>query len=121
MLIVDDEEDTRNLIATTIVRAGATVRKARSASEALRLLGEEVPHVMVSDVGMPDTDGFSLIRQVRALPAEKGGAVPAIALTAYARMEDRITAISSGFQVLIAKPADALELLKMVEAFAKKT
>jgi PAS domain S-box-containing protein len=120
VLIVDDEEDTRTLVATTVARAGATVRRASSAEEALKLLGEEVPDVMVSDVGMPDTDGYALIRRVRALPPDKGGAVPAIALTAYARMEDRITAISSGFQVLVAKPADALELLKMVEAFGKK-
>ncbi|MEZ0274430.1 MAG: ATP-binding protein [Roseimicrobium sp.] len=120
VLVVDDEEDTRNLVATTMARAGATVRNASSAAEAMKRFGEEVPHVLVSDVGMPDTDGYALIRLVRALPAEKGGTVPAIALTAYARMEDRITAISSGFQVLVAKPADALELLKMVEAFGKK-
>ena len=118
-LVVDDEDDARMLIAKMLTKAGAKVRTANSAADALKAVSAEPPDVLISDIGMPDEDGFSLIRSIRALPPEKGGRVPAIALTAYTRTEDRIRAIAEGFQMHLAKPADAAELLIMVESLAK--
>ncbi|MDQ2768610.1 MAG: PAS domain S-box protein, partial [Gemmatimonadota bacterium] len=88
VLVVDDEEDARELIADALSEAGAEVAMAASAAQAYQLLQADPPHVLISDIGMPDEDGYSLLRRVRALPPEKGGDVPAIALTAYARPED---------------------------------
>ncbi len=120
VLVVDDESDARNVVAKLLEKAGATVETAKSADEALRVLQQRVPDVLVSDIGMPSADGYSLIRSIRALPLQQGGNVPAIALTAYTRTEDRIKAISLGFQMHIAKPADGVELLTMVESLARK-
>ena len=92
-----------------------------SVDEALRLLAEERPDVLVSDIGMPEEDGYSLIRRVRALDAKVGGNVPAIALTAYARAEDRMKAILAGFQMHVAKPVEPAELLTMVASLAGRT
>jgi CheY-like chemotaxis protein len=82
---------------------------------------EERPHVLVSDVGMPGEDGYSLIRRVRALGPDHGGSVPAVALTAYARSEDRTRSILAGFQMHIAKPIEASELIAIVAALAERT
>ena len=120
VLVVDDEEDARNLLAKILTKAGAHVRLAKSAAEAVEAIKSEPPDVLVSDIGMPGEDGISLIRGVRELPADQGGNVPAIALTAYTRSEDRIKVIAEGFQMHLAKPADGLELLTMVESLAKK-
>ena len=87
------------------------MRAAGSAADALRLLNEERPDVLVSDIGMPGEDGYALIRQVRALGADQGGAMPAVALTAYARAEDRMKAILAGFQMHVSKPVEPAELL----------
>jgi PAS domain S-box-containing protein len=114
VLVVDDEEDARNMLRAMLFKAGATVRTAGSAKHALELWKEMVPDVLVSDIGMPVTDGLSLIRSIRALSEEEGCDVPAIALSAYARTEDRIQAIAGGFQMHLSKPADGLELLTMV-------
>jgi PAS domain S-box-containing protein len=119
LLIVDDEDDARMLVATVLKKAGASVRTAGSAKEALALIKTAVPDVMISDIGMPVEDGYALIRAVRALPENQGGKVPAIALSAYTRTEDRIMSISAGFQMHLSKPADALELLTMVVSLAK--
>jgi PAS domain S-box-containing protein len=120
VLVVDDEPDARMLIARLLVKAGATVHTASSAAEAIEQLRAHPPHVLISDLGMPDTDGYGLVRAVRAMPASQGGHVPAIALTAYSRMEDRVRAIAEGFQMHIAKPCDAVELLTMVASLAGK-
>lgn len=119
VLVVDDEEDARHVLATTLLKAGAHVRTAASAQQALTLWNEAVPDVLISDIGMPKEDGYSLIRTIRTLPEERGRGVPAIALTAYTRTEDRIRAISAGFQMHISKPADGLELLTMVSSLAQ--
>jgi PAS domain S-box-containing protein len=97
VLVVDDEPDARELVFTVLELAGATVEMAGSAAEALTMLRRQPPDVLVSDLGMPDEDGFELMRQVRALGPERGGAVPAIALSAYTRGEDKMRAAAAGF------------------------
>ena len=104
LLLVDDDDDTRELIAELLEQAGATVARAPSAPDALAILQVEPPHVLISDIGMPGEDGYSLLRRVRALPAERGGDTPAIALTAYARAEDVRAAAAAGFQLHLVKP-----------------
>ena len=114
VLVVDDESDTRRLISTVIAQTGAEVTACASAREALEALKSWRPHILMSDIGMPGEDGFSLIRKVRALPAERGGRTPAAALTAYARDEDRGRALAAGYQLHIAKPFSPQELLAAV-------
>ncbi|HEX8144609.1 MAG TPA: PAS domain S-box protein [Pyrinomonadaceae bacterium] len=114
ILIVDDEEDARIILTLIVERCGASVRAVRSAREALAALREFKPHILVSDIGMPDEDGYTLIKKVRALKPEEGGKIPAIALTAYAREEDRMRALLAGFQVHIPKPVNPAELIAVV-------
>ena len=120
VLIVDDEEDARELIADVMADAGAEVAKAGSAAEAFRMLIADPPHVLISDIGMPDEDGFALLRRVRALPPQKGGDVPAVALTAYTRPEDVRAATEAGFQLHIAKPVRPDKLLEAVTVWARR-
>jgi CheY-like chemotaxis protein len=98
----------------------ALVEIAGNAEEAIEKLKTFKPDVFVSDIGMPGEDGYSLIRRIRKLSREEGGMVPAIALTAYARMEDRVRAISAGFQMHIAKPVESAELVTMIASLAGK-
>ncbi len=121
VVVVDDEPDARALIARLLQGCEASVRMAGSAAEALSLIEAEKPDVLVSDIGMPGEDGYSLIRRVRALLPERGAHIPAIALTAYARTEDRMRAILAGFQMHVAKPVEAAELLTMVASLAGRT
>jgi signal transduction histidine kinase/ActR/RegA family two-component response regulator len=114
VLVVDDEQDTRKLISTVIAQSGAEVTACASAGEALEKLKTWRPHILMSDIGMPGEDGYALIKQVRALPPERGGRTPAAALTAYARDEDRGRALAAGFQLHIAKPFNPRELLAAV-------
>ena len=109
MLIVDDENDARELLMAMLENYGATVRACASAQEALELLGSGAwqPQVLVSDVGMADTDGFALIRSIRALDSPATRSLPAIAVTAYANPEDRVRALVAGYQNHIPKPVDA--------------
>jgi CheY-like chemotaxis protein len=118
VLVVDDEEDTRDLLATALGHEGAEVQAVASAPEALRALRERRPDVLVCDIGMPDVDGYALLSQVRALSPEEGGLVPALALTAYARPDDRRRALSAGYQVHLAKPVDPDELISAVARMA---
>ena len=118
VLIVEDEADSRELLAYMLVSSGAEVAAAGSAGEALENLRREKFDVVISDLGMPEEDGFALIGKIRELPPEQGGAVPAIALTAYARAEDRVKALRSGFQMHIAKPVEPAELLAVVANLA---
>jgi PAS domain S-box-containing protein len=120
VLVVDDEPDARSLICRLLADQKAVVSTASSVNGAMEQMEACVPDVLVSDIGMPGEDGYSLIRRVRALPSDKGGNVPAIALTAYARSEDRMRAIMAGFQMHIAKPAEAAELLAMIASLAGK-
>lgn len=121
VLVVDDEFDARNLVKRLLEDRDATVRIAGSAEEAFELLQAEPPDVLISDIGMPGEDGYSLIRRVRALPREQGGRTPALALTAYARTEDRQRVILAGFHMHLAKPVEAGELLALVASLAGRT
>jgi signal transduction histidine kinase/ActR/RegA family two-component response regulator len=114
VLVVDDEADACELISSLLTRCGAEVTPARSASEAFRLLKQVHPDVMVSDIGMPFEDGYELMRKVRALSEENGGKVPAVALTAYARPEDRMRALRAGYQMHVSKPIELTELVTIV-------
>ena len=121
VLVVDDEADARGLVRRLLEDREASVRTAGSTAEAMELFLAERPDVLVSDVGMPGEDGYSLIRRVRALGAAQGGHTPALALTAYARSEDRLKAILAGFQTHLAKPVEAVELLAIVASLAGRT
>jgi PAS domain S-box-containing protein len=110
VLVVDDEADTRELLIAMLGEYGAEVTAVTSASEALEAIQLLKPDVLVSDIGMPQEDGYALIRKVRALDAEQGGQIPSVALTAYARAEDRTQALLAGFQLHVPKPVNAGEL-----------
>ena len=118
VLVVDDEPDARALVKRLLEDCNAVVVTAATAAEALNVLRAERPDVLLSDVGMPVTDGYQLMRQVRALGEEQGGNTPALALTAYARAEDRMQAIRAGFQLHVAKPVEPAELITMVASLA---
>jgi CheY-like chemotaxis protein/anti-sigma regulatory factor (Ser/Thr protein kinase) len=118
VLVVDDEADARDLVAEAFRAAGATVYLAASAREALLLMSSERPSILVSDIGMPHEDGYALMRQVRALPAEQGGQIPALALTAYARTTDAERAFDAGYQRHVSKPVDPLQLVELVAGLA---
>lgn len=118
VLVVDDEADARQLVCRILEDHGATTTAAASAAQALEALDGARFDVLVSDIGMPHEDGYSLLRAVRSRPPEKNGAIPAVAVTAYARAEDRVQAVSAGFLLHIAKPVDGAELVTMVAAAA---
>jgi CheY-like chemotaxis protein len=115
ILVVDDDPDTRDLLRFMLEDEGAIVTVAHNAKEALSLLETERPRLLVSDVAMPEMDGFELIGLVRQLPQGEG--LPAIALTAYARDEDRQQALRSGFNDYLTKPIDPLELINVVQRY----
>lgn len=121
VLVVDDEADSREMLATMLAEYGAEVTVAGSADEALRTVLEEsadrLPHVLVSDIGMPGKDGYELIRELRALGPERGGRIPAIALTGYASAGEKERAVSEGFQTHIAKPVKLAELAAIIAGF----
>jgi CheY-like chemotaxis protein len=100
---------------------GAIVTMAASAEEGLALVRESRPHVIVADIGMPGMDGYEFLRRVRALGAEGGGTIPAAALTGYGRREDRVRALSAGFQQHVAKPVTPDELLAVVASLAGRS
>jgi signal transduction histidine kinase/ActR/RegA family two-component response regulator len=118
VLLVDDEPEARQIITTVIMRTGAEVRSCESAHEALAKLAEWKPDVILSDIAMPEQDGYSFIRQVRSLPHDRGGDTPAAALTAYARDTDRTQALAAGYQMHIAKPIGASQLITMIARLA---
>ena len=119
VLVVDDEIDTLDLLKTVLSKQGARVTTAASATAALSLLSRVKPHVLISDVGMPGTDGYALMRSVRALPVEHGGNIPAVALTAYAREQDRKRAIDAGYQIHLTKPIEITQLSASVAHLIK--
>jgi CheY-like chemotaxis protein len=121
VLMVDDEIDTRKLLQRLLEDHGAQVAAAASGEEAFNLLLIERFDVLVSDIGMPGEDGYAFLRRVRGLAPESHGDIPAIALTAYARAEDRVRAIRTGFQMHLAKPVEPVELLAMVASLAGRT
>jgi PAS domain S-box-containing protein len=119
ILVVDDDEDSRNLLATILSKGGATVETVGSAHAALAAFHTGRPDVLISDIGMPGEDGYSLIRKVRGV--DGGRRVPAIALTAFARSEDRIRALSAGFNMHVPKPVEPTELLMVISSLLHRT
>jgi len=114
ILVVDDEPDAREIISAMLEQYGADVKSAGSVSQAFDILLHGSPHVLVSDIGMPENDGYDLIRQVRS----RGIQIPAVAVTAHAMSEDRLKALSAGYQVHVAKPVDSVELGIVVASLA---
>ncbi|HEY2365440.1 MAG TPA: ATP-binding protein [Polyangiaceae bacterium] len=121
VLMVDDEPDARDLVRAVLEHSGSIVRTAPDVRSALDALRNEVPDVLLSDIGMPGESGYDLIRQVRALPPERGGDVPAAALTAYVRPEDRRKVLGAGFMMHVPKPVDPAELVAVVAALARSS
>ncbi len=121
VLVVDDDDDARRMVDALLRDAEATVTTASSADEALRILGEVQPDVIVSDIGMPDRDGYQFMRDVRGRATADGGKTPAIALTAFARSEDRTRALLAGYQVHIAKPIEPHELIVTIASLTGRT
>ena len=118
VLVVDDQPDARELIKRLLEDCAAEVLTAATADEALVLIEMRRPDVLISDIGMPDADGYELLKRVRALGPGRGGKVPAIALTAFARSEDRTRALRAGFLVHVSKPVDPSELVATVASVA---
>jgi CheY-like chemotaxis protein len=118
ILVLDDEADARELLRTVFEQCGGVVTTASSATEALRLIEAVKPDVIVSDIGMPGEDGYSFIKRLRSSPHAAGARIPAVALTAYARAEDRTRALVEGFNSHTAKPVDPHELLVVVANLA---
>jgi signal transduction histidine kinase/ActR/RegA family two-component response regulator len=118
ILIVDDDADARELLRRLLEDCGAQVALSESSAAAIEIIRKGQLDLVVSDIGMPGEDGYALIRRVRALPAEEGGKVPALALTAYARAEDRVKAIRAGYQMHVPKPVDPAELIAMVASMS---
>lgn len=109
-MAVDDEPDARELLHAVFAEAGADAKVVGSGAEAFAAVCERPPDAIVADLGLPDEDGFALIRRVRALPADSGGRVPAVALTAFARGSDRAESLAAGFDLHLTKPVDPHEL-----------
>ena len=120
ILAIDDLHDARELLRTVLEQYGADVTTASSAREGLQVIAGWRPSLIVCDIGMPDEDGYSFIRKVRGLDPERGGKTPAIALTGYVRVEDRMFALEAGYQMFVPKPVEAIELGKIVATLVGK-
>jgi signal transduction histidine kinase/DNA-binding response OmpR family regulator len=120
VFVVDDEQDARDLLATALRRAGARVSAFATGNEAIGALDGMIPQVLISDISMPEEDGYAMIRRLRSRPAERGGAVPAIALTALADHRDRRHALEAGYQIHLAKPVNFDHLLLAAAALAPR-
>jgi signal transduction histidine kinase len=121
VLVVDDEPDARDLLMIVLGECQADVTAVSTAAEALEAIARLKPDVLVSDIEMPGEDGYSLMRKVRALEPEQGGRIPAIALTAHARIEDRLRALSAGYKAHVAKPVEPAELVAVIASLAGRT
>ncbi|HEY1696691.1 MAG TPA: ATP-binding protein [Polyangiaceae bacterium] len=119
VLVVDDDEDMRDLVRTVLEDCGSVVTTTSSVADALEALARSVPDVVLSDIGMPNRDGYDLIRQVRALPPDRGGNVPAAAFTGFARAEDRRDVLNAGYSMHITKPIDPTELMAVVASLTR--
>ena len=120
VLVVDDEADAREIVSAILGQAGAEVATAASVPQAIDLIDQWMPDVLISDIGMPKEDGYDLIRKVRARSSDKRGQIPAIALTAYARTQDRLKVLSAGYQMHVPKPIEPIELATVVASLAKR-
>jgi CheY-like chemotaxis protein len=119
---VDDEPDARDLLVAVLEQEGARVTAVGSAAAALEALSREPrPDILLSDIAMPHEDGYMLIRRIRALPPDDGGLIPAVAVTAYARAEDRRVALTAGFQAHLTKPVRPIELTTIVGSLARRS
>ena len=116
VLLVEDDDDSRKLLGTMLKRYGARVTSTKSAKEALQVFEGELPDLLISDIGMPDEDGYELIRKLRSAPPDRGGLVPAIALTGYASRKDRERALTAGYQQHIAKPIEQADMIAAIAA-----
>jgi CheY-like chemotaxis protein len=114
ILVVDDDKDTLELLEWVLRRAGAEVTAVSSAKAAMAAVEKDRPHVLVSDIAMPEEDGLSLMRRIRALPKDKGGRLPAVALTAHSMVQDRLQSLRAGFQSHVPKPVVPEELVEVV-------
>jgi CheY-like chemotaxis protein len=114
IVVVDDDGDARDLLATVLLQRNAEVFVAESAAEALELVERELPDALISDIAMPEEDGYTLIGRVRALPRERGGETISIAVTAYAGRADRQRAIDAGFDAHLSKPVDIDSLVRQL-------
>ncbi|HSE38177.1 MAG TPA: MASE1 domain-containing protein, partial [Blastocatellia bacterium] len=119
VLIVDDDLDSREVLASLLALRAAEVRSAGSVAEALEALADWKPHVLVSDIGMPGRDGYDLIKEVRSRDSEHGGQIPAIALTGYATVQDGERALSAGYHSHMAKPVEPRHLVKLIASFGE--
>jgi len=120
VLVVEDDDDGRALVAKVLEGRGASVKAVSSAREGLDVLEKERIDVLLSDIEMPGTDGYQLIKELRLRPSQRGGSVPAAALTAYARTEDRLRALRAGFQLHLSKPVQPVELITVVASLATR-
>ncbi len=120
VLVVEDEPDARELVGALLESRGATVVLTASAAEAYASLERELPDIIVSDIGMPDEDGYQFVRRVRTFSPERGGATPIVALTAYASAQDRRRTREAGYTHHLAKPVDAEELVDVLEKLSKR-
>jgi CheY-like chemotaxis protein len=119
VLVVDDDDDARQLVASILEDCGCRTSVASSAREAMTKLADQVPDLLLSDIGMPGEDGYALIRQVRALPRERGGGIPAAAITAYARADDRRRMLNAGYSIHLPKPVEPAELIAVVATLSR--
>jgi CheY-like chemotaxis protein len=120
LLLVDDERDTLDLFAQVLGSAGAQIETATSTEEAQACFARRPPDVLVADVEMPGADGYALIERVRALAPSRGGDVPAVAVTAYGRVEDRVRLLAAGFNMHVPKPVEPAELITVVATLARR-
>ena len=121
VMVVDDDQDALELVKRVLENCNATVTICESGADCITTLSTLRPSVLITDIGMPQMDGYSLIKAVRALPPEAGGATPALALTAHARSEDRRRAMLSGFDIHVARPVEPSELLAVVARLARRS
>ena len=116
MLVVEDHDDARQLVVSVLGAAGAEVTSATSTREALACLSRVTPDLLLADLGLPGEDGYALLRHVRAMSSPEISAMPAVAITAYARASDRERALAAGFVRYVVKPVDPSELVSVVAA-----
>jgi signal transduction histidine kinase len=119
VLVVDDDNDARELVASILQGCGCRITLAHGAQDAMTKLVAEVPDLLLSDIGMPGEDGYDLIRKVRSLPREKGGDIPAAAITAFARPEDRRRMLNAGYSIHLPKPVEPAELIAVVSTLSR--
>jgi CheY-like chemotaxis protein len=120
VLVVEDDAGTRKFVAFALEQYQADVTAVESAQEALLLLAKEKPDILAIDIGMPKVDGYTLIRQIRAMTPEQGGQIPAIALTAYVGEQDQRQALAAGFQIHVPKPVEPAELVAVIAQLTGK-